>query len=80
MSPTVEFGSKAHADEYSDDYPDHICPDDDARLQTVRFSSNAPEWLLEQARLDADEDRAKRDTRSHNCPESRFQLKRAARI
>jgi len=66
MSPTVEFGSKALADEYREDYADHLCPDDDARLRTVRFTSDAPDWLLEQARLEADEDRAERETRSHS--------------
>ena len=55
MSPTVEFpsGSKDVADSYRDDHPDYICPDDDRRLLTVTFTSDAPEWLLEQARRDA---------------------------
>ncbi|WP_340101232.1 hypothetical protein [Salinibaculum salinum] len=55
MTPSVEFpsGSKNVADTYRDDYPDYICPDDDRRLLTVTFTSDAPDWLLEQARRDA---------------------------
>lgn len=55
MSPTVEFpsGSKAVADSYRDEYPDYICPDDDRRLLSVTFTSDAPDWLLEEARRDA---------------------------
>ncbi|WP_248299408.1 hypothetical protein [Halorhabdus amylolytica] len=62
MSPTVEFGSKAVADTYRDEHPDHICPDDDARLKTVTFRSGTPEWLLDQAERDAMDERAERET------------------
>ncbi|MFD1633161.1 hypothetical protein ACOZ4L_05650 [Haloplanus ruber] len=62
MSITVEFGSKAAADAYRDDHEEYICPvDDDRRLKTVAFMSDTPEWLLDQARLDAEEGRAERE-------------------
>jgi len=61
MSVTVEFGSKAAADQYRDDYEEYVCPiDDDRRLKTVAFVSDTPDWLLDQARLDAEEGRAER--------------------
>ena len=60
--PQVEFGSKAVADSYRDEYPDHICPEDDARLKTVTFRSGTPEWLLDQAERDAMDERAERET------------------
>jgi hypothetical protein len=61
MSVTVEFGSKAAADQYRDDHEEYICPvDDDRRLKTVAFVGDTPEWLLDQARLDAEEGRAER--------------------
>ncbi len=62
MSPSVEFpsGAKDVADSYREEYPDHICPDDDARLLTVTFRSDAPDWLLEEARRDAADARGER--------------------
>lgn len=62
MSITVEFRSKAAADQYRDDYEAYLCPvdDDDRRLKTVAFVSDTPEWLLDQARLDGKEGRAER--------------------
>jgi len=62
MSPQVEFGSKAVADTYRDEHPDHICPDDDARLKTVTFTDDVPDWLLDQAKRDAMDERAERET------------------
>lgn len=53
VTTTVEFGSKAAADDYRKEYPELICSDDDARLKTVRFSSDAPESVLEAAETDA---------------------------
>lgn len=67
MSPAVEFGSKALADQYREDYPEHICPDDDARLRTVAFTSDAPDWLIEQAQLPAGEGRAEREKTSYTA-------------
>lgn len=64
MSEAVEFGSKLVADDYREEYPNFICTDDDARLKRVTFTSDAPDWLLEQARLEAQEGRAERDTES----------------
>lgn len=63
MSPSVEFprGAKDTADTYREEYPEHICPDDDARLLTVQFTSDAPDWLIEQARRDAADARGERE-------------------
>jgi hypothetical protein len=50
MSITVEFGSKAAADQYRDDYEEYICPVDDERQpKTVVFVSDRSDWLLNQA-------------------------------
>lgn len=49
MSPTAEFGSEALTDQYREEHPDHLCPDDDARLKSVTFTSDAPDWLLRDA-------------------------------
>lgn len=53
----IEFGSKAAADDYREEHPDAICSEDDARLKTVRFSSDADERVIEAARNDAMESR-----------------------
>jgi hypothetical protein len=60
----IKFGYKSGADRYREEYPEYICSDDDARLKTVTFTSDAPEWLLDQARLDADEGRTEVETDS----------------
>lgn len=62
MSEAIEFGSKAVADFYRDEHEEAICPvDDDRRMKTAHFVDDAPEWLLDQARAEADEGRAARD-------------------
>jgi len=62
VSEAVEFGEKPAADAYRDEHPEHICPvDDDRRFKTVHFTSDTPEWLLDQARAQADEGRAARE-------------------
>jgi hypothetical protein len=55
---TVEFGRKDAADAVREEYPDALCPDDDRRLKTVRFSSDAPEHVVEEALRRADQSRA----------------------
>ena len=60
MTERVEFGGKDVADTYREEYPEHICSEDDARLKTVAFTSDTPDWLLEQARLDATDGRGER--------------------
>lgn len=55
MSSTVEYGSKAAADDARYRWSQHICPDDDRRLKTVRFVSNVPDDVLREARRQADD-------------------------
>ena len=47
--PTVEFEHMATADSFREDYPEHLCPDDDARTKTVTFVSGTPDRVLEEA-------------------------------
>lgn len=69
MSIPIEFGEKAAADEYRDEHPDAICPvDDDRRTKTVHFVSDTPDWLLDQARAEADEGRAAREAGPGQSP------------
>ena len=44
---TVEFPTKAAA--VCEESPDTPCADDDHRLKTVRFSSDTPEYVIEDA-------------------------------
>ena len=61
MSQTIEFGSKQTADEYREEYSECVCPvDDDRRLKTVAFVSDAPGWLIEQAEVEAASGRSER--------------------
>jgi hypothetical protein len=57
VATNVEFGTKATADRYREQYEEYLCSEDDARLKTVTFNSDTPEWLLEQAELEALETR-----------------------
>lgn len=59
---TVEFGRKDAADAVREEYPDALCSDDDRRLKTVRFSSDAPEHVVEEAQRQADQSRADRES------------------
>jgi hypothetical protein len=62
VSIPVEFGAKAAADNYREEHSEHVCPeDDDKRLKTVHFKSDTPDWLIEQARAEADEGLAARE-------------------
>lgn len=61
LSELVEFGSKATADTFREEYSDYICPvDDDRRLKTVAFTSDTPEYVLERAEAEAAGGRAER--------------------
>ena len=42
MATEIEFGTKATADSYREEYEEYLCSQDDARLKAVRFSSDAP--------------------------------------
>jgi len=58
----VHFGSKDAADAVREDYRDALCPDDDRRLKTVRFASDAPEHVVNDAQRQADQSRADRES------------------
>ncbi len=61
LSETVEFGSKAAADRFRDDYEEYVCPvDDDRRLKTVALVSDAPEHVLDRAHVEAASGRSER--------------------
>jgi len=49
MSTNVDLERKQLADEFREQHSEYICSDDDARLTTVTFTSDAPQWLLEDA-------------------------------
>lgn len=49
MTERIEFGSKAAADQFREEYADHLCTDDDRRLKTVAISPSAPDHVLEAA-------------------------------
>ncbi|ELY99465.1 hypothetical protein [Natrialba asiatica] len=61
MTERIEFGSKAAADQFRDEYADHLCADDDRRLKTVAISSDAPNYVLETATIEASDSQADRD-------------------
>jgi len=61
VSEFIEFGRKAAADDFRDEFEEYVCPvDDDRRLKRVAVVSDTPEWLLEQARVQAGAGRAER--------------------
>lgn len=62
MSPTVEFGSKSAADAARETWDEHLCPDDDRRLKTVRFVGDVPDDVLERAELEAAESLGERES------------------
>lgn len=53
MTERIEFGSKAAADSFRDEHHEHLCSDDDRRLKTVAITSDAPEWVVEDATVEA---------------------------
>ena len=54
MTERIEFGSKAAADRFREEYEDHLCSDDDHRLETVAISSDALDRVLESTPIDVD--------------------------
>jgi hypothetical protein len=62
MPTAIDFGSRAEANDYRDEHPEHVAPGDDRRFTTVEFADDAPAWLLDQARLDAESGRAERES------------------
>lgn len=68
MATEIQFGTKPTADSYREEYEEHLCSEDDARLKTVRFSSDAPEWLIEQAELEAMESRGEQEHSTEQVP------------
>lgn len=63
MAERIEFGSKAAADSFREEDEDHLCSDDDRRFKTVAISSDAPEWVLEEATIEAAAGRNERGSR-----------------
>ncbi|WP_228370978.1 hypothetical protein [Natrinema sp. J7-2] len=63
MTERIEFGSKAAADQFRDEYADHLCSNDDRRLKTVAISSDAPDHVLETATIEAAAGRSERGGR-----------------
>ena len=61
MSTDIEFGKKNAADTYREEYSEYLCSEDDARLKTVTFNSDAPEHVLWEAGLDAMESRGEEE-------------------
>ncbi|MHB9287348.1 hypothetical protein ACKVMT_09960 [Halobacteriales archaeon Cl-PHB] len=56
MSQRIEFGSREAADAAREQFGEYVCPeDDDRREKAVAFVSDAPEQVIEQARLQAAE-------------------------
>lgn len=61
MSERIEFGNKAAADSFREEHEEHVCPiDDDKRLKTVALVSDVPEYIVEQAEVEAAAGRAER--------------------
>lgn len=65
---TIEFGSKTAADAVRDEFADHLCSDDDRRLKEVVFASTTPDDVLDQARQQALDSRAERETGPGQAP------------
>jgi hypothetical protein len=76
VSTDVEFGTKAVADSYREEYEEYLCSDDDARLKTVTFASDVPDDVLRQAQLEADESRAEREVGPGQAPLSDGEMER----
>lgn len=63
MTERIEFGSKAAADSFREEHESYLCSEDDRRLLTVAISSSAPEWVLEDATIEAAAGRDERGSR-----------------
>jgi len=76
MTEAIEFGRKDIADTFREDYPDALCSQDDRRLRTVRFSSDAPDEVLQEARQAAAQSRGDRTTTKEQADLTRQEKKR----
>jgi hypothetical protein len=69
VSQRIEFGSKAAADSFRDEYDQWVCPvDDDRRLKTVAFKSDTPESVIERAEIEAAAGRGERESDGKQVP------------
>lgn len=59
MSIAVGFGM-ATTDKYREQHQEYVCPVNDGRQKTVAFVSDAPEWLLDRAQVEAASSRDER--------------------
>ena len=58
MSEQVEFGTKPAADTARNEFSEHVCPvDDDKRLKTVAWVSDAPDEVMQQIHRRAEDSR-----------------------
>jgi hypothetical protein len=76
MTEAIEFGRRDIAESFREDYPDALCSEDDRRLKTVRFSSDAPEEVLQEARQAAAQSRGDRTSRKEQADLTRKEKKR----
>ncbi|USZ73248.1 hypothetical protein [Natronosalvus halobius] len=63
MTERIEFGSKSAADAFRNEHEGHLGSHDDRRLKTVAISSSAPDWVLEEATIEAASGRSDRGSR-----------------
>jgi hypothetical protein len=76
MSEDVAFGRKEIADSFRDEHPDALCSQDDRRLKTVTFASDAPDDVVEEARQAAAQSRGDRESTKAQAELSRQEKKR----
>ena len=65
---SVEFEHKKTADHFRKEHPNAICPDDDARLKTVRFAGDAPQSVLREAERKAFQEAEEEGAKSGQVP------------
>ena len=65
---SVEFEKKAMADHFREEHSDAICPDDDARLKTVQFKSDAPQKVIREAERAAFQEAEEEGEKSGQVP------------
>lgn len=69
MTERIEYGGKTAADAARDRHSEHLCPvDDDRRLKTVAYASDAPDSVLDTERLEAADGRAERSDGPGQAP------------
>lgn len=65
---TIKFGTKTTADAIRDELEDHLSTTDDRRLKEVVFSSDAPDYVIDQARQQALDSRAEQEEGTGQAP------------